>query len=73
MTDSSLIEKACQIIEDNLGRDVADSYRHFYEGEDEQTILSSLEEIFVELMGEQVAKNKLAEIFGNKNKEKLDE
>ena len=60
--NKKIIEKACKLISDNLGIDTANCYKEFYNDKDEKTILASLKELLVEILGEKAAKKQLKNI-----------
>lgn len=60
--ENILIDKACEIISFNLGEMTAVYYREFYKNKSPDIILSSLEELLLELVGPKIAKEKIGEM-----------
>lgn len=62
-TNSSVIlNKACDIIADNLGSKTAETYRNFFEGENAEEILASISTLMSGLVGDNNAKRQLADL-----------
>lgn len=56
------VSKACEVISSNLGEMTAGYYREFYKNKSPDIILSSLEELLLELVGPQNAKKQISEV-----------
>lgn len=56
------VSKACEVISSNLGEMTAGYYREFYKNKSPDIILSSLEELLLELVGPQNAEKQIKEI-----------
>lgn len=52
MSQNETMEKALQLISDNLGDYTANLYRDFYKDKDRDTIIKSAEELLNEMLGE---------------------
>lgn len=55
-----ILNKACDIIADNLGSGTAETYRNFYEGDNADEILASISTLMSGLVGDNNAKKQLA-------------
>jgi hypothetical protein len=62
---SDILNKACDIISDNLGSDTASTYRSFFEGESTDEIINSITELMKGLVGANSAKKQLAELVAS--------
>lgn len=57
-----VISKACEVISSNLGEMTAGYYREFYKNKSPDIILSSLNELLLELVGPQNAEKQIEEV-----------
>lgn len=57
-----VVIKACEIISSNLGEMTAGYYREFYKNKSPDLILSSLNELLLELVGPQNAQKQIEEV-----------
>lgn len=57
-----LIEKACEIISNNLGDVMAGHYRNFYQDKNLEVILFSVGELLNEMVGEENAKKQMEKL-----------
>lgn len=56
------VSKACEVISSNLGEMTAGYYREFYKNKSPDIILSSLNELLLELVGPQNAEKQIKEM-----------
>lgn len=61
--NENIINSACQLIADNLGKTIAEQYKEFYKDKDRDTIVVSVHELLSELVGPENAKKQMAEKF----------
>ncbi|HAT73974.1 MAG: hypothetical protein US30_C0014G0003 [Candidatus Moranbacteria bacterium GW2011_GWF2_36_839] len=60
--NEAVISKACEVISSNLGEMTAGYYREFYKNKSPDIILSSLNELLLELVGSQNAEKQINEV-----------
>jgi len=60
--NEAVISKACEVISSNLGEMTAGYYREFYKNKSPDIILSSLNELLLELVGSQDAEKQINEV-----------